>query len=199
MTKTEYAEYLNSPRWKELRTTALNRDNNTCVRCEIPRWLAEIVYDQDLHVHHKSYANLGLDGELNDLESLCARCHELEKYPRTSLKAPKSSPCVVCERTNFNPYSSHCDFCRELILERGWLLSWYLVHNLGGGWLVADSILFNLCQFFDRKTLVGIVERVCGAVERDFLNYQYAAPKYKEMLPRPQMATMPMKHEDDPV
>ena len=109
MTKTEYREYLSSPEWQGLRKEFL-ANNNSCVRCNIPRWLAEIAYDQDLNVHHVSYSNLGNEDE-EDLEPLCRRCHEIEKFGRSDLREPKSTFCELCTVKHWNYYSSRCDFC----------------------------------------------------------------------------------------
>lgn len=102
MTKTEYREYLASPHWKELRKDFLEYEN-ICNRCEMPRWLVNIAYDQDMHVHHRTYARLGAELD-DDLEALCPRCHEVETFGRTTLRAPRSEPCVVCKHPAYNVY-----------------------------------------------------------------------------------------------
>jgi 5-methylcytosine-specific restriction endonuclease McrA len=55
MTKTEYAETLKKERWQALRRRVIGA-SPFCHRCQIPRWLAVIAYDQDLHCHYRSYA-----------------------------------------------------------------------------------------------------------------------------------------------
>jgi hypothetical protein len=112
MTKTEYAQYLQSPEWQERRGNFLIV-NNSCVRCEIPRWLAEIAYDQDLNVHHISYSNLG-DEDEGDLEPLCRRCHEIAKFGRSDLREPKSTLCGLCRKKHWNYYSNLCSFCNSI-------------------------------------------------------------------------------------
>lgn len=109
MTKTEYRQYLASPDWQERRKGFL-AINNCCARCDIPRWLAEIAYDQDLNVHHLSYANLG-DEDDNDLEPLCRRCHEIDKFGRSELREPKTAHCHLCSEKHWNPYSDLCLAC----------------------------------------------------------------------------------------
>jgi len=113
MTKTEYANYLQSEHWRKLRREFIEASGNKCERCEIPRWLAEIAYDQDLHVHHKSYANLGNES-LDDLEVLCRRCHDIETFGRSELREPKSAICEMCAGTHWNPRSSLCPICDEI-------------------------------------------------------------------------------------
>ena len=102
MTKTEYAAYLSSEHWKEVRNRILNEVSH-CERCGIPRYLANICYDQDLHVHHKSYRNLGNE-DYSDLEVLCRRCHELETFKQTQIKECKSVECSFCSRHHWDIY-----------------------------------------------------------------------------------------------
>lgn len=114
MTKTEYAQYLQSPHWKSTRLEAIETANHKCERCEIPRWLAEIAYDQDLNVHHLSYENLGAE-EWDDLQALCRRCHEIEKFGRSGLREPKFAICEKCGVKHWNPYSSNCERCSDIL------------------------------------------------------------------------------------
>lgn len=116
MTKTEYAKYLSGNHWQERRKAFLQIwPNGFCNRCYLPRWLASLVYDQDLHVHHKSYANLNAEKD-EDLESLCRRCHELETFGKTTLRAVKSYPCCLCKGEewwdlSWDPYDRLCASC----------------------------------------------------------------------------------------
>jgi len=105
-TKTVYRQYIDSAEWQERRREFLVKFN-VCARCEMPRWLAEIAYDQDLNVHHKSYANVGNE-DWDDLEPLCRRCHEIHKFGRSELREPKSVICENCRVKHWDPY---CDFC----------------------------------------------------------------------------------------
>ncbi|HEV8189473.1 MAG TPA: hypothetical protein VGP83_17090 [Pyrinomonadaceae bacterium] len=89
MTKTEYAEYLQSEHWKRLRREAIT-DCPECFRCGIPRDLAREIYDQDLHVHHKRY-NLWRE-DLSDLEVLCRRCHDIETHGGTRIRQAPGYP-----------------------------------------------------------------------------------------------------------
>lgn len=111
MTKTDYANYLASEHWQALRKEMLT-DIPACEKCSLPRWLAEIAYDQDLHVHHLSYANLGNEDCL-DLQVLCRRCHEMETFGRSELKAPKSANCSICRGTHWNYRSEQCLICES--------------------------------------------------------------------------------------
>lgn len=109
MTKTEYREYITSPQWKARRKEFL-KPYSFCLHCWMPRWLAIIAYDQDLHVHHRSYKNLGHESPL-DLEPLCRRCHEVETFGRSDLVAPPSHRCSSCDADHWNRYSDDCDRC----------------------------------------------------------------------------------------
>jgi len=109
MTKTEYREYIASPDWQGRRKRFLTACNS-CRRCLMPRWLAVIAYDQDLHVHHKSYANLGHEPP-EDLEPLCRRCHEIESFGKSDLHEIKKSSCLGCGGPNFNRLSDYCVVC----------------------------------------------------------------------------------------
>lgn len=93
-TKTEYRAYIASPGWQARRKEFLCRQS-WCNRCEIPRWLAIIAYDQDLHVHHKNYENVGQEKN-EDLEPLCRRCHEVETFGSSKLHKPQQVECIEC-------------------------------------------------------------------------------------------------------
>jgi hypothetical protein len=112
MTKAEYTEYLQSAHWRQLREVVIRRYGE-CVKCRMPRWLVEIVYGQDLHVHHKTYARKGHE-DPDDLEPLCARCHELETFGRTELKAPKEAHCEFCMEAHWDYRAHLCEFCQKL-------------------------------------------------------------------------------------
>ena len=110
MTKTEYAETLKGPRWQEMRKEVLH-NTPYCTKCDLPRWLAAIAYDQDLHVHHVSYGNRGKSSEINDLTPLCRRCHDIETFGRSEFKEPKSAICGICRTKHWNPYEDRCPNC----------------------------------------------------------------------------------------
>lgn len=67
-----YAEYMKSARWRAKRNEVLLRDGFKCIKCRSHR---------RLQVHHLNYERLGNE-DLNDLATLCAKCHrEVEGRP----------------------------------------------------------------------------------------------------------------------
>lgn len=120
MNKTEYRKYIASADWQERRKHFLAGEDGLsswCNRCKLPRWLAGIVYDQDLHVHHKSYVNIGSE-KPEDLEILCKRCHEIETFGRSDLRTPKVATCTVCGQEHYDVYASTCEECFKLTTGR---------------------------------------------------------------------------------
>ena len=71
----------------------------------MPRWIAVVAYDQDLNVHHASYARLGCEVDA-DLEALCRRCHEIETFGESKLHRVATRPCVECENLIWGVYSA---------------------------------------------------------------------------------------------
>lgn len=102
MTKSEYRQYLASAHWQETRKEYLVGVTE-CKQCDVPRWIANIAYDQDLHVHHLSYANLGSE-DYEDLEALCRRCHEIKTFGHSNLRAPKTFACANCTKPAYDIY-----------------------------------------------------------------------------------------------
>lgn len=113
MTKTEYQQYLASEYWQKRRQQFLDY-NEECYQCHLPRWLAQIAYDNDLHVHHKSYENLGSEDDAQ-LEALCKRCHEIVTFGRSDLREIKTTICSVCGLEHYNRYSDYCVVCESVI------------------------------------------------------------------------------------
>lgn len=113
MTKTEYAAYLCSDHWQNLRREILDFQS-VCERCGVPRWLAEIVYGQDLHLHHKSYAHLG-DEPLEDLEVLCRRCHDIETFGRSDLGELPACACELCGCLHWDKRAHLCPTCAQIL------------------------------------------------------------------------------------
>lgn len=110
-TKTEYREYISSEAWRHRRSLFLDKMGADCWRCHIPRWLVNYVYDQDIHVHHKSYARVGAESDA-DLEPLCPRCHELETFGKTDKRLIKALDCSSCGCSMWVPsISSLCPEC----------------------------------------------------------------------------------------
>lgn len=93
----------------------------------MPRWLASIVYDHDLHVHHVSYEHLGQELD-SDLAALCRRCHDIKTFGRSDLVSPPSHPCVGCDESTWNRYSDYCARCAEM-LAMGMSIPERLVHR----------------------------------------------------------------------
>ena len=63
----KYAEYLQTPAWKQKRIEKFQQVGYNCQLCNS---------DKKLQVHHKTYKNLRHE-PLNDLTVLCAECHSL--------------------------------------------------------------------------------------------------------------------------
>lgn len=117
MDSTEYQQYLATPHWKARRKEHIERWP-WCRKCYMPRWLAKVAYDQDLHAHHKTYANLGNEGPY-DLQSLCRRCHDVETFGRSDLREVKGHKCTSCQvSVTFDPYSDECEVCQAWRQER---------------------------------------------------------------------------------
>ncbi len=64
-----YAEFLKTPFWENLRCQAWKRDGYRCVRCG-SAWR--------IQAHHKVYRHPWTLTVLEDLETLCRKCHEKE-------------------------------------------------------------------------------------------------------------------------
>lgn len=122
MTKTEYAEYLQSEHWQKKRKEAIALYCNACMNCLMPRWLSQAAYGMDLHVHHTSYANLGNES-LDDLLPLCPRCHELETFGRSDFRELPHHECPSCSDVTWNPYEDYCDKCLHIFGRIGDSLS----------------------------------------------------------------------------
>jgi len=109
-TKASHAEYLASDHWQRTRKARIEAGYGACERCDLPRWLAEIAYGQDLHVHHLHYRTVGKEVD-EDLEVLCARCHDIETFGRSKFRAPKEAICEICSGTHWDYRSAVCPFC----------------------------------------------------------------------------------------
>lgn len=66
-----YREYLKTSEWKAKARAVRQRDNYTC---QNPNCRAT---NEELHVHHLTYERRGYE-RLEDLETLCWRCHAKE-------------------------------------------------------------------------------------------------------------------------
>jgi hypothetical protein len=93
-----------------------------------------MAYDQDLHAHHTSYAHIGMEEEIDDLEAPCRRCHDIEHHGRSDLREPKTATCGLCKKKHWNPYANQCDYCERILREEAHGLAKYLpLHPPGYG------------------------------------------------------------------
>ena len=67
MNKAQYAEYLETDRWKKLAKECRNKAGNRCQLCNTK--------DKKIAAHHRGYENLNTDLEIQDLICLCEDCH----------------------------------------------------------------------------------------------------------------------------
>lgn len=65
----KYRIYLQSEHWSNLRAEAIARDGGKCVRCGASDWV---------QVHHVNYRSPLTSCVLDDVETLCRKCHRLE-------------------------------------------------------------------------------------------------------------------------
>lgn len=174
ITKTAYNAYLQSAAWQEKRKEAYKYYSpGSCDDCGLPRWLAEIFYDQDLHVCRKSYADMGNEN-VEDLYLLCRRCHETETFGRSELRKMKVATCEVCGKEHYDYRSSKCLRCDErgyhLPLQAMWdnVLS-YAVGDGGrpdDASVIAYFTLDRLCQMMSHVMKPGMDELLIAEIER---------------------------------
>ena len=112
--KADYQKYLQSVHWQERRKLFIADTGHMCEKCDMPRWLAQIAYQQDLNVHHLNYQNLGHEEDC-DLEALCRRCHEIETFSRSDFRAPKKAECSLCAESHWDVYGDFCEVCLALL------------------------------------------------------------------------------------
>lgn len=153
MTRTEYKTYIASDSWKRRRKQFLH-PYSWCRNCSMPRWLARVVYDQDLSVHHRSYEHLGKE-EFRDVELLCRRCLEIETFGRSDLQAPESHRCPTCERRNWNPYSDDCEECHWRKLGLNLDSDTLLLTPVPGGHFVWHAVLQSVCDVVGVEAAIG--------------------------------------------
>lgn len=174
-TGSDHQRYLNSDRWQKLRLEAFEFHGSNCADCRIPRWLAKIAYDQDLNVHHESYANIGTDGELYDLQILCRRCHELVTYGRTDIREPKAAICEICRGKHWNPWGNKCEACRKVTEDFGGEgIERFFMNltdeSLGPGITIGESFMHFLIS---RRGVDAVLEDLIK-----FENFRKSTPKY---------------------
>lgn len=113
----DYYRYLESPEWKSLRLKVLKRDKGRCQDCRA----------KATEVHHLTYERVTKEA-LEDLVSLCCRCHRRRhghgptKY-EPSCQVPEVHPCINCQpkearlMIDFSlfggPYRKVCPSCSE--------------------------------------------------------------------------------------
>lgn len=61
-----YQEYIQSDEWRRLAMARRLMDGNKCQECG---------FGHEFDVHHKSYDRIGQPDEIEDLITLCRRCH----------------------------------------------------------------------------------------------------------------------------
>ncbi len=71
--KSEYAKFLETGFWKEIRILCFNRDQWTCQCCGTTGGKRGV---RALHAHHRFYRPDWFDTQLDDLVTLCLTCHE---------------------------------------------------------------------------------------------------------------------------
>jgi hypothetical protein len=85
----QYAEYLESDHWKQLRAAAIEKWGDRCSNCSVPR----------VDVHHLRYGTL-FDVTTDDLMPLCRRCHDnVHASPRLKCLLAGNHPSSVKRQT----------------------------------------------------------------------------------------------------
>jgi hypothetical protein len=154
-TKSEYRGYIASPEWQSRRSKFL-ATHRYCCDCGIPRRWAVHFYDQDLHVHHESYAHVGAELD-EDLRSLCRRCHEIKTFGHSSLpKCWHSDPAAQFLFTLFSTFEA------ELSKEYVKACKPYLQFASKLSPLVLDLVFAEVVRSFTHipspETLITIVQ-----------------------------------------
>jgi hypothetical protein len=143
----EYAEYLKSEHWMERRKAALKWWDSKCALCN---------GNGELHVHHRSYANLGQE-PLSDLVVLCKSCHEL--FHNKITKEPGE---IALETRQLMRLST-----RELIETR--LLHSLLFHLIPYDEHIIPALRqlsFDMFSSEGRKNLVAVIADTAEAASR---------------------------------
>jgi hypothetical protein len=82
-TKEAYTAYLNTSVWKKKRQKAIDRDGGRCRLCNSTK---------RLNVHHRAYPEVWGTEPIEDLITLCGKCHDIFHEGRALSKAqPKAS------------------------------------------------------------------------------------------------------------
>jgi len=134
-----YQEYLKSEHWALLRAKALHRDKNRCQECKTTK---------RLHVHHLKYRLRFEDSVLEDLKTLCFKCHEkehgFEQKPFIKPKVKTGKPRIAKNAKQLKRW-----------WEKGWIPDKEFEAQKSR--LIAVGLWFKLTQFkFTRKNLPPI-------------------------------------------
>jgi hypothetical protein len=98
-----YADYLHSPEWQTLRQRAIERDGKRCRICNS---------NKRLEVHHRVYVWDVNHDPIDDLTTLCYRCHKLFTY---SVQKPD----VPVPKAKYQPKKVLSEVDRKIQYERG--------------------------------------------------------------------------------
>lgn len=111
-TKSQHRAYLQSPVWRQRREDYFANNCGDCAKCGLPRWLAIVAYDQDIHIHHLTYANIGHEHD-EDLQPLCRRCHEVVTFRHTALHEVARFQCISCGKNpSWDRETRACEECK---------------------------------------------------------------------------------------
>ena len=78
----KYEEYLQSDKWKKIRRERFRIDGYQCQICGTAK---------NLDAHHVSYEHLGQPEEIDDLVTLCRKCHEKLREQDIKKKSEQTS------------------------------------------------------------------------------------------------------------
>lgn len=97
-----YQEYLQSPEWKALRRRAIDRDGGRCRLCNS---------NKRLEVHHRTYTRFLGEEPIENLTTLCYRCHKLYTY---SVQKPN----VPIPKAKYQPKQPVSEVDKRIAYER---------------------------------------------------------------------------------
>jgi hypothetical protein len=155
--KQIYNMYLKTDRWHELQQACFKRDNHRCRMCNAPAECA----------HHRVYPEILGTESVEDLTSLCHKCHKNFHFPPGvddvriqffgTLADGKSTDCPVCRRyAKYELRPLNATMARSLI----WLVDRF--EKNGGQWInVPEEAPSWLIRTNQHTTLAkwGLIER----------------------------------------
>lgn len=183
-TKSEYRDYIQSEAWRKRRKEFLaSFDDCECNRCGLPRWLAVVAYDQDIHVHHRSYANVGAELD-DDLELLCKRCHDIESFGKSELHEVRKTKCISCNLDTFNLQRRLCDECYFCETGLRWgpqpLLYKNSSHPDSPRWEVLQTDVFSSLEYgYGEEAAVQMILNCVAAVRDRYAKFREEHAKNK--------------------